>query len=135
MYCTNSNCSLKKTEFILFVNDRLVEDASLKKALEAAYTPANPRYRFAAECFNAGFTFEALLIAADAHKRAGTTEGEALTNTFALASVSVKVCQALVSTPPLAVPPLSTARRPTVTTPEAVGSGVNSSVPLASTTG
>ena len=53
-------------------------NAPMTKALEAAYTPANPRYRFAAECFNAGFTFEALLVAADAHKRAGTTDGEAL---------------------------------------------------------
>ncbi len=53
-------------------------NAPMTKALEAAYTPANPRYRFAAECFNAGFTFEALLVAADAHKRAGTTDGETL---------------------------------------------------------
>lgn len=53
-------------------------NAPMTKALEAAYTPANPRYRFAAECFNAGFTFEALLVAADAHRRAGTTDGEAL---------------------------------------------------------
>ncbi len=53
-------------------------NAPMAKALEAAYTPASPRYRFAAECFNAGFTFEALLVAADAHKRAGTTDGEAL---------------------------------------------------------
>lgn len=53
-------------------------NAPMTKALEAAYTPANPRYRFAAECFNAGFTFEALLVAADAFKRAGTTDGETL---------------------------------------------------------
>ncbi len=53
-------------------------NAPMTKALEAAYTPANPRYRFAAECFNAGFTFEALLVAADAHRRAGTTDGETL---------------------------------------------------------
>ncbi len=53
-------------------------NAQMTKALEAAYTPANPRHRFAAECFNAGFTFEALLVAADAHKRAGTTDGETL---------------------------------------------------------
>jgi branched-chain amino acid transport system substrate-binding protein len=53
-------------------------NAPMTKALEAAYTPANPRYRFAAECFNAGFTFEALLIAADAFKRAGTADGETL---------------------------------------------------------
>lgn len=53
-------------------------NAPMTKALAAAYTPANPKYRFAAECFNAGFTFEALLVAADAHKRAGTTDGAAL---------------------------------------------------------
>ncbi len=44
-------------------------------ALEKAYTPANPNFRFAVECFNVGFTFEALLIAADGFKRAGTTNG------------------------------------------------------------
>jgi branched-chain amino acid transport system substrate-binding protein len=47
-------------------------------ALEAAFKPANPNYRFAVECFNVGFTFEGLLIAADAHKRAGTTNGPEL---------------------------------------------------------
>lgn len=47
-------------------------------ALEAAFKPAYPNYRFAVECFNVGFTFEGLLIAADAHKRAGTTNGPEL---------------------------------------------------------
>jgi branched-chain amino acid transport system substrate-binding protein len=50
----------------------------MAQALEAAFTPANPNLRFAVECFNVGFTFEALLIAADAHKRAGTTSGPEL---------------------------------------------------------
>jgi branched-chain amino acid transport system substrate-binding protein len=45
----------------------------MAQALEAAFKPANPKYRFAVECFNVGFTFEALLIAADGFKRAGTT--------------------------------------------------------------
>lgn len=53
-------------------------NAPMTKALEAAYAPAHPRHRFAAECFNAGFTFEALLIAADAFRRAGTADGETL---------------------------------------------------------
>ncbi len=53
-------------------------NANMTKALAAAYTPANPKYRFAVECFNAGFTFEGLLIAADGFKRAGTTDGEQL---------------------------------------------------------
>ena len=47
----------------------------LAQALEAAFKPANPNFRFAVECFNVGFTFEALLVAADGFKRAGTTEG------------------------------------------------------------
>ena len=34
--------------------------------------------RFPVECFNVGFTFEALLIAADGFKRAGTTNGPEL---------------------------------------------------------
>jgi branched-chain amino acid transport system substrate-binding protein len=50
----------------------------MSQALEAAFKPANPRFRFAVECFNVGFTFEALLIAADGFKRAGTTNGPEL---------------------------------------------------------
>lgn len=49
--------------------------ARMSQALEAAYKPANPNFRFAVECFNVGFTFEALLVAADGFKRAGTTNG------------------------------------------------------------
>jgi branched-chain amino acid transport system substrate-binding protein len=52
--------------------------SQMTQALEAAFTPANPGFRFAVECFNVGFTYEALLIAADAFKRAGSTDGEAL---------------------------------------------------------
>ena len=50
----------------------------MSQALEAAFKPANPSYRFAVECFNVGFTFEALLVAADGFKRAGTTDGTEL---------------------------------------------------------
>jgi branched-chain amino acid transport system substrate-binding protein len=50
----------------------------MAQALEAAFKPAYPNYRFAVECFNVGFTFEGLLIAADAHKRAGTANGPEL---------------------------------------------------------
>jgi branched-chain amino acid transport system substrate-binding protein len=52
--------------------------AQMSQALEAAYKPAHPNFRFAVECFNAGFTFEALLVAADGFKRAGSTNGPAL---------------------------------------------------------
>ena len=52
--------------------------SQMLRALEAAYKPANPNFRFAVESFNVGFTFEALLVAADGFKRAGTAEGPTL---------------------------------------------------------
>ena len=52
--------------------------SQMTQALEAAFKPANPNYRFPVECFNVGFTFEALLVAAVAHKKAGTTDGTEL---------------------------------------------------------
>ena len=48
------------------------------QALEASFKVANPSNRFAVDSFNAGFTLEALMVAADAFKRAGTTNGPAL---------------------------------------------------------
>ena len=52
--------------------------AQMSAALEAAFAPANPKFRFPVECFNVGFTFEALLVAADGFKRAGTANGPEL---------------------------------------------------------
>ncbi len=52
--------------------------AQMTQALEAAFKPAHPKYRFAVDSFNVGFTFEALLIAADSFKRAGTANGSQL---------------------------------------------------------
>lgn len=52
--------------------------SKVTQALEAAFTKAQPKYRFPVECFNVGFTFDALLIAADAFKRAGTADGPEL---------------------------------------------------------
>ena len=52
--------------------------SSMTGALEASFKAQNPKNRFELDCFNAGFTFEALLVAADAFKRAGTTDGPTL---------------------------------------------------------
>ncbi|MGB3446880.1 MAG: ABC transporter substrate-binding protein [Xanthobacteraceae bacterium] len=52
--------------------------SKVTQALEAAYTKAQPKFRFAVECFNVGFTFDALMIAGDAFRRAGTTNGPEL---------------------------------------------------------
>jgi branched-chain amino acid transport system substrate-binding protein len=50
----------------------------MTQALAAAFKPAHPNNRFEVDCFNVGFTFEALLIAADSFKRAGTASGPEL---------------------------------------------------------
>jgi len=50
----------------------------MSQALEAAFKPAYANFRFPVECFNVGFTFEALLVAADGFKRAGTANGAEL---------------------------------------------------------
>jgi branched-chain amino acid transport system substrate-binding protein len=52
--------------------------SAMTQALDASFKAANPGKRFELDCFNAGFTFEALLVAADAFKRAGTDEGPKL---------------------------------------------------------
>ena len=52
--------------------------STMTQALEASFKKTNPKNRFAVDSFNAGFTFEALLIAADAFKRAGTADGPKL---------------------------------------------------------
>jgi len=52
--------------------------SKVTQTLEAAFKKEQPNYRFAVECFNVGFTFDALLIGADAFKRAGTANGPEL---------------------------------------------------------
>ena len=52
--------------------------SNVTQALEAEFKKQQPNYRFAVECFNVGFTFDALLVAADAFKRAGTATGPEL---------------------------------------------------------
>ncbi len=52
--------------------------AQMTRALEASFKATSPKNRFDLDSFNAGFTFEALLVAADAFKRAGTTDGPTL---------------------------------------------------------
>jgi branched-chain amino acid transport system substrate-binding protein len=49
--------------------------SQMTQALAAAFKVEQPNLRFELECFNVGFTFEGLLIACDAFKRAGTTHG------------------------------------------------------------
>jgi branched-chain amino acid transport system substrate-binding protein len=54
--------------------------AQMTQALEAAFKPAHPTFRFAVECFNAGFTFEARAhanrgaAAAGGHRKPGAAD-------------------------------------------------------------
>jgi branched-chain amino acid transport system substrate-binding protein len=50
----------------------------MTQALADAYKAAHTGHRFEVDCFNVGFTFEALLVAADGVKRAGTSTGPEL---------------------------------------------------------
>jgi branched-chain amino acid transport system substrate-binding protein len=52
--------------------------SQMAQALESAFKPAFPNYRFPVECFYVGFTFEALLVAADAFTRSRSTNGPEL---------------------------------------------------------
>jgi branched-chain amino acid transport system substrate-binding protein len=54
------------------------QNAGLTQALAAAFKVEQPNFRFVVECFNVGFTFEALLIAADAFRRTGSANGREL---------------------------------------------------------
>jgi branched-chain amino acid transport system substrate-binding protein len=53
--------------------------AALSKTIEKAFDKQNPKDKLMFHALNVGYTFEALLIAADAFKRARTTEPKALT--------------------------------------------------------
>lgn len=66
------------SDFVIYNLPWANPKAPMTQALEAAFKPAHPKNRFAVDCFNVGFTFEALLVAANAFKRAGTANGPEL---------------------------------------------------------
>jgi branched-chain amino acid transport system substrate-binding protein len=53
--------------------------AALTKAVDAAFRKQNPKDQLRFHALNVGYTFEAILIAADAYKRAKSTDPQALT--------------------------------------------------------
>jgi branched-chain amino acid transport system substrate-binding protein len=54
-------------------------NAQLTKRVEAAFSKQFPKEKLMFHALNVGFTFEALMIAADSFKRAGSADGDALT--------------------------------------------------------
>ena len=53
--------------------------AALTKAVDAAFKKQNPQDQLRFHALNVGYTFEAILIVADAYKRAKSTDAQALT--------------------------------------------------------
>lgn len=65
--------------------------AELTKVVEKAFLKQNPKDRLVFHGLNAGFTFEAILIAADAFKRAGTTEPKTLAEAIRQTNITSKM--------------------------------------------
>ncbi|HEX5476300.1 MAG TPA: ABC transporter substrate-binding protein [Burkholderiales bacterium] len=65
--------------------------APLTKVVEKAFLKQNPKDKLVFHGLNAGFTFEAILVAADAFKRAGTAEPKALTEAIRHTNITSKM--------------------------------------------
>jgi branched-chain amino acid transport system substrate-binding protein len=65
--------------------------AELTKVVEKAFLKQNPKDRLVFHGLNAGFTFEAILIAADAFKRARTTDPKALADAIRQTNITNKM--------------------------------------------
>jgi branched-chain amino acid transport system substrate-binding protein len=66
-------------------------NAKLTKVVERAFKKANPNDDLVFHGLNAGFTFEAILIAADAFKRASSTDPKALADAIRQTSITEKM--------------------------------------------
>ena len=66
-------------------------NAKLTKLVERAFKKANPNDNLVFHGLNAGFTFEAILIAADAFKRAGSTDPKTLADAIRQTNISEKM--------------------------------------------
>jgi branched-chain amino acid transport system substrate-binding protein len=66
-------------------------NAKLTKIVEKAFLKRNPKDRLDFHGLNVGFTFEAILVAADAFKRAGTTDPKALADAIRQTDIAEKM--------------------------------------------
>jgi branched-chain amino acid transport system substrate-binding protein len=65
--------------------------AALTKAVDAAFRKQNPKEQLRFHALNVGYTFEAILIAADAYKRAKSTDASALTEAIRTTDIKSRV--------------------------------------------
>ena len=65
--------------------------ADMTKMVETEFKKVYPKDKLPGHIFNIGFTFEALLVCADAHKRAGSTNGQALADAMRKTKIEKRV--------------------------------------------
>jgi branched-chain amino acid transport system substrate-binding protein len=65
--------------------------APLTKVVEKAFLKRNPKDKLVFHGLNVGFTFEALLVAADAFKRAGSTDAKTLADAIRQTNITSKM--------------------------------------------
>ncbi|MGH8690485.1 MAG: hypothetical protein ACREUS_05595, partial [Burkholderiales bacterium] len=65
--------------------------AKVTKLVEEAFLKQNPKDKLVFHGLNAGFTFEAILVAADAFKRAGTTDPKTLADAIRQTNITEKM--------------------------------------------
>jgi branched-chain amino acid transport system substrate-binding protein len=66
--------------------------AELTHVVETAFKKRNPNEHFVYHGLNVGYTFEAILIAADAFKRAGSTDPKALAEAIRATNITQRMC-------------------------------------------
>ena len=65
--------------------------SSLTKAVDAAFIKAYPKDKLMFHALNVGFTFEAIMVAADAYKRAGSSNPKALTEAIRQTNIANRI--------------------------------------------
>jgi branched-chain amino acid transport system substrate-binding protein len=66
-------------------------NAEMAKTVAAEFRKVYPRDKLEGHIFNVGFTFEALMVCVDAHKRAGSTNGAALADALRQTKIEKRV--------------------------------------------
>lgn len=81
----------KYSEFIITTLPWANPKSDMTRQLAAEFKRMMPKDKLPGHIFNIGFTFEALMICADAHKRAGATRGAALADALRATKIEKRV--------------------------------------------